>query len=505
MVNLGQLRNCVSVRSLTLLEPGLVAFLVVGELFLGAFPSASFAQGDSGAFAIHVESNEVQIPVMVADKSYSGSIGNSKILVRGKVITELSLDDFQVFEDGVEQQVRHMVVEPYRVWGVVDNVSGHWESSCTPRGIWGGPDAPPGRASNFLDAVQGGLYVLSYPPPPSPQGSCHHVQIKVRDFNKRDVYARDQYCRIRTVSSDPLRSSVIAEKMLAYADSTQKGKFPVSAQAVSFVSNSGTHRVDIALEFPKGSLGPYEDSADPNAMISVLGLAFSKDGAIAARFSDSACYSEKYLFDFPVANLPSPEAMRYDAYMWSLTSYQNQTELTPGEYTLKLVVSDGKRFGRTEVPLTVDGYRANELAISGIALCKRFHKALEGQAKELRPSAFVPLVSQGAEFTPTGDTHFQQKDLLFTYFQIYEPLLAKTGDVNVQAEMKITNVKSGKLEVGTGLRPVDTGVQAGNPVIPVVWDLAAKKLRHGTYRLEIRASDSAGEKTPWRATTFSVE
>ena len=75
----------------------------------------------------------------------------------------------------------------------------------------------------------------------------------------------------------------------------------------------------------------------------------------------------------------------------------------------------------------------------------------------------------------------------------------------MQIEVKITNLKSGKLAVGTGLKPVDTGIQPGNPIIPVVWDLAAKKLRYGKYRLEVQASDSAGNKTPWRATTFSVE
>jgi hypothetical protein len=172
---------------------------------------------------------------------------------------------------------------------------------------------------------------------------------------------------------------------------------------------------------------------------------------------------------------------------------------------LKFVVTDGKRFGRTEVPLAVESYSPNKLSIGGIALCKRFHEPLKGQAKELRAPQYIPLVAKCMEFTPTGDTHFQHREPIVMYFEVYEPLLKETDGLQVQLEMRITNTKTGKVEVGTGLRPVDSGIQLGNPFIPVVWDIAADKLRYGTYRIEVQASDSAGNKTPWRATSFSVE
>ena len=486
----------VRLRALSFTVGTMTTFLWIAGTTLDLCASTCLAQSDAGAFAIRVESREVQIPVRVIDKSYHGA-------TLGKLVTGLSAKDFQIFEDGVEQQVQNVGVEPSRAWTIVDNFSGHFESSCTPRGIWSGPDPPPYKPISLMDTQEAGLYLLSFVPPPSPEGSCHHIQVKVRDLDKRDAYARDQYCRILTSPSNPLQGSEIANKMVEFANSTQKGKFPVSAQAVIFFGNSGTNRVDIALEFPQGAL-PYGDP-DPNKMMSVLGIVYRKDGTLAARFSDSDCFSEKYLLDYPVTNSPSWEFIRYAEYLWSLTSYQTQLDLPPGEYTLKFVVTDGKRFGRTEVPLTVDSYSQNGLALSGIALCKRFHKVLDGLSKELRPPQFVPLVSQGMEFIPTGDTHFLEREQLFTFFEVYEPLLTGTGAVNVQLEMKITNLKTGKLEVGTGLRPVDSGIEPGNPDIPVVWDLAAKKLRYGTYRLEVQASDSAGNKTPWRATTFSVE
>jgi hypothetical protein len=476
------------------------AFAAIG---CGPLATVCYSQSDSGALAIRVESREVQIPVMVADKSYSGHQRGPRILVYGKVATGLSVNDFELFEDGVEQQVQHVSVELYRAWGIVDNVSGHWQSSCTLRGIWAGPDSPPYQPFAPSDTDQGGFYLLSFVPPSSPEGSCHHIRIKVRDFDQRDVYARDQYCQVLTSPADPLNGSDIGKKMIGFADSTQKAKFPVFAQAVPFLDKNDSGRVDVTLDFPQGAL-PYGDP-DPNKTMSLVGVAYAQNGTIAARFSDSACYSEKYLLDFPVTNSPPLPVTRSYEYMWSLTGYQNQLNLPPGQYTLKFVVTDGKRFGRAETPVTVDSYPQNELALSGIALCKRFHKGLQGQAKELRPAEFVPLASQGLEFTPAGDTRFQESEQLFAFFQIYEPLLEGIGSPKVQIEVKVTNLKTGKLAVATGLKSVDTGIQLGNPIIPVVWDLAAKKLRYGKYRLEVQASDAAGNKTPWRATTFSVE
>jgi hypothetical protein len=85
------------------------------------------------------------------------------------------------------------------------------------------------------------------------------------------------------------------------------------------------------------------------------------------------------------------------------------------------------------------------------------------------PSQFVSLLTQGVEFTPTGDTRFQETELPFAFFEIYEPLLARTESVEVPLEMKLTNLKTGKLAVGTGLRPVVSEIRPGNPVIPVVF------------------------------------
>ena len=121
------------------------------------------------------------------------------------------------------------------------------------------------------------------------------------------------------------------------------------------------------------------------------------------------------------------------------------------------------------------------------------------------PFELIPLVSKGMEFTPTGDSRFKKKEPLIAYFEVYEPLLAGTEKVNVQFRMRITDVKTGELKTDTGLRPADSYIHAGNPIIPIAEQIAINELSKGEYRLETQACDSAGIATQWRATTFIVE
>jgi hypothetical protein len=149
--------------------------------------STCSAQDESAAFAIRIETREVQVPVMVVDKTYSEARGTPERPVGGDIgVVGLTAKYFEILEDGVEQQVKSVRVEPYRVWLVVDNVAGHKESSCTPAGVWGGPDPYPDQSFHAANIDQGGVYLVSYAPAPSSPGSCHHLQVNVKGFDKKD-------------------------------------------------------------------------------------------------------------------------------------------------------------------------------------------------------------------------------------------------------------------------------------------------------------------------------
>ncbi len=120
-------------------------------------------------------------------------------------------------------------------------------------------------------------------------------------------------------------------------------------------------------------------------------------------------------------------------------------------------------------------------------------------------SDFVPLVSKGMEFTPSGDTSFKKDDSLFAYYEVYEPLLAGLPAPQVQMRMKIINTQTGELKVDSGLRSAAAWMQPGNTVIPVSQQVAVDRLDKGLYRMEVQATDSAGRSTVWRTASFTVE
>ena len=156
--------------------------------------------------------------------------------------------------------------------------------------------------------------------------------------------------------------------------------------------------------------------------------------------------------------------------------------------------------------MSVDDFRKSELAISGIALCKRYHTPSADERGPTRAPQYVPLMFDGQEFTPAGDTHFKRGEPLMTYLEIYNNSQTDTaGPPKLYLEMKVTDAKTGELKIGTGSRPVELPSPSQNTAIPVVWTLAVDKLPVGTYRLQAQASDSAGHRTEWRETSFSVE
>ena len=47
--------------------------------------------------------------------------------------------------------------------------------------------------------------------------------------------------------------------------------------------------------------------------------------------------------------------------------------------------------------------------------------------------------------------------------------------------------------------------QSARSVIPIGIGIDISKLPKGSYRLEIQATDSAGQSTPWKTANFMVE
>jgi hypothetical protein len=431
-----------------------------------------------------VESKQVLVPVYVGD-------------IQGNEIGDLTANDFHLFEDGKEQKVRITIqqldVEAFKYNGVsVANIYSYYSTKAR----W------TGAGERFLSHV----YLLSYAPPFSPQGSCHEIQVKASRRVWALFVALSEYCNTKHAAYDPFNGTPLDKKMEQNAASGKRGTIALSLAASFTYQGPNAARTDIVLEFPPAMRMETTDNKLDYG-VEILGLVYRKDGSVVARFSDREdCIPvtgvDAHQLD---VKLEATACQRRSPYR-----YEIQLDLPPGEYEVRAVVSNGKNFGVAKMPLAIEKFDGNQLAISGIALCKSFHSYAKlppksGSSREvIFPTSMVPLVSKGIEFIPTADERFGKTDPMVAYFEVYEPLLARQPAAKVQVHLRIVDAKASA--VGNDFQSVDVAsyVDSGNSTIRISRKIPTDNLPAGSYRLEVRAVDSDGVSTPWRSADFAV-
>jgi outer membrane lipoprotein-sorting protein len=298
-----------------------------------------------------------------------------------------------------------------------------------------------------------------------------------------------------------LKQTETGEKLLAYANSAENVELPMSVQAVPFRGRSGAASVNIAARLPAKLLHRSWDGIHLATSIDVLGLVFDKSGRLTGRFSDFACAPD---WDYYVGPLPIPASVKEWGEQTVIPGgYETQVDLDPGDYRLELLLTDGEKFGRADTSFTVPDFTSSALAMSGIALCKRYHQPLSDERGPTRAPQYVPLMFDGLEFTPAGDADFQKGEQLMTYAEVYSPQPASAAPPELFLEMKVIDTKSGEVRIGTGPRPMNSAGKLGNTV-PVVWTMEIDKLPPGSYQIQARASDSKGTTSEWRMASFTL-
>jgi len=491
-------------------------------LALGHFvanPRIICAAQDTAPSAIRVETREVVLPVHVIKerKDPKGLLlgpngqGFHAWIYHTEEVVGLSSKSFRVFEDGVEQQVQHFSIEEINVWNVTDNVGEHVEHAWTPSGIWSTGDERHILQSERSKKPE--TYLVSYVPGRSPAGSCHRITLRVANKHSK-LFAPDQYCNTKNPLSDPIDGKDVGAGLLEYANSQQLSSIPLALQLTSFSGRSGASRINVSVEMPANLLKREWKANHLLLSVAVLGLVYDSDHALVARFSDTVCPPPEcdiwYEGAIPQNSVFIPQ-LRDAQRKWEdlavPTSYRTQLEVAPGDYKVEVVLTDGEKFGRAEDSVRVNDYLKDSLGISGIALCKRYHRPSIDERGPTRAPQNVPLMFDGQEFTPAGDLHFKRGEPLMAYLDIYNnsPSETATPAPKLYLEMKVWDTRTGELKIGTGLRPVESGTPSRNSRIPIVSTLAIEKLPAGTYRIQAEASDSAGHKTEWRETSFIVD
>jgi hypothetical protein len=230
-----------------------------------------------------------------------------------------------------------------------------------------------------------------------------------------------------------------------------------------------------------------------HAAINILGIAYKPDASIAARFSDTV-------------NVDFDDKKEIEQFRTQPYRYENQFGVASGEYKLKVVFSSGNQsFGKIETPLSIDPYRGQEFSMSGVALSNDIRRAadistgLDSQLLEDR----TPLVVQGMQISPSASNRFKKTDTAGIYAEVYEPLLKSQNPPDVAYELVVVERKSELQKVHIGGRTPKG--KAGDPVIPLGLKLPVASLEPGSYRVQLRAVDSAGNSSKTRTADFEVE
>lgn len=503
----------------------LISALWLGGTIFAASPAIALAQID-GPAPIRVESNLVVVPASVLDADRMRTVAVQRTSCERAnteafrnlrpsepylpkdctqtAIHGLTSANFHVFEDGIEQKIQSVNFEPFASIEARDNLGDHLEWSFEPRAKWSTTELSP-----ILDAVgHGHFYAVAYAPAKFGDGGCHKIVVKV-DRPHAAVFADNEYCYTSDLASDPLNGTKFGQQMERDLTSPKNGHIKLSLQASFFFTDANRSRVDVALEFPWDVLNREWRDGKFYATVGVLGVVDQKEGSVTMRFSDLACCSSgttNFISSSDPAALNGAQPT-FDPLILP-TRYETQMDLTPGEYDLRIVLSDGSRFGRVEVPLVIDAYDGKQLVISSLVLSKRVRNASaaaqEAMAVNLAQK-YVPLVSKGLEFTPTGNTVFKKTDSLFAYYEVSEPLLTTVPATTVETRVRIVNSGTGQLETDTDWRSVADWIQATSSVIHVSQEVNLKELAKGSYRIEVQATDSAGRSTVWRTANFAVQ
>ncbi len=337
---------------------------------------------------------------------------------------------------------------------------------------------------------QNQYYLLGYVPAATVEGSCHSLKVKVERHGS-EVRARSGYCTTRPV--DLLAGNPVEKDLESRASGEMKGNVAASMEAPFFYTSPNTAQVHLAVEIPSSALKFDKVKGKEHAALNIFGIAYKPDGTIAARFSDTVN------FDFDGKK-------EVEQFQKQPFHYQNQFGIASGQYNLRVAFSSGNEsFGKLEAPLAVDPYGEQQFSISGVALSNSVSRAadLSTDLDSLLLEDRTPLIVQGLQISPSATNHFKQTDNAAIYAEVYEPLLRKPNPPDVAYELIIVNLKTNQQKFHIGDRtPKGT---SGNPVIALGLRLPVAHLDPGSYRLDLRAVDSAGHSSTTRSTDFEVE
>jgi len=464
--------------------------------------------------AIQVQSNSVVVPVIVFDRKRLDNLRQMdpyvywQMVVAGDfreresvAVRDLTAGDFSLFEDGQQRTIESFGTEPQGDSPIItDNLGQYRETTGIGGGTWAIPlweNSLPGRHAIEGPPIPG--YVLGYPAQTSTDGSCHQVTVTVDRPNSL-IFFRNGYCDARHSPADPLKGTKLGKQIQAELQATKDSEITISLAAIPLLTNAGTTRVRIVLDY--SSTFVVGKCTKPK-IVGIRRVMDRNDGTPAITFSDLGKRSYGHTFANGDAWMMLGEGFSGPCRLFAPIRYETQMEVPPGKYQLRVGLMDEGKFGKAQVPVSVGDYQGTQLEISGIVLAKRFRESNRQEPATELPGVITPLVAKGIQVTPSADTHFKKSEPFYFYFQVYEPQPSGAAELKVEAHLRIVDATTSKLM--TELDPdVAYYRTPGSPLFPILGTIDVGALPTGSYQLQLRATDSAGNATPWRTASFTT-
>ena len=328
-------------------------------------------------------------------------------------------------------------------------------------------------------------YLLSYTPPESPMGNCHALRVKVSRGGTA-VRSRSGYCY--TKPADILAGTPAERELQGRLAGSEAGAAAASMQAPFFYSGPETARVNLAMEIPSGGIRFEKVKGKFHAEVNVLAVAY-RDDQPAARSSD-------------VVKLDFDNQAAVDAFQQKPLHYENQFEIAPGKYNLKVAFGQtGGVFGKLESALAIDAYDGQRVGISALTFSRQVRPAEDASAVDMAlMEGRTPLVARNVEYIPSGESRFPQGERFRLYFELYDPQLL-TGASSVSARIETFDKKTGR-----SMSRLDTGNVSGNArpgTNTIAIGVTMPALPPGSYRTELHAA-GAGSDSAARSVEFDV-
>lgn len=340
---------------------------------------------------------------------------------------------------------------------------------------------------------QAEYYLLGYRPPDSAEGSCHNLKVKVVDRGGTEIRFRSGYCKVRP--QDLLAGSATEKDLETRASGEMKGNVTASIRTPYFYTAANVARVDLAMEIPSKAVHFEKVKGKQHGEVNVLAIAYRTDGGVAARFSDTV-------------NLDFDGKKEVEEFQKNPLRYEKQFDIAPGTYNLRIAFNSGNEtFGKLDNPLSVLPYDGKKIAVSAVVLSNNMAKVADMNSaydSELLADN-KPLVIRGMQIFPSATNHFKKSDAAAAYIEVYDPLLTGDKPPQIGLEYRIVDVKTGQQKLDIGFTDTKDSIKPGNPTVPVGLKIPLDTLAPGSYRVDLRAQDSAGNTTDFHTAEFEVE